>query len=152
MRSARGTTLAQVADHFAPTNAIARANLDASVPKMRIMGKHIRCDLDDHEIPIERAGRQVIGLLLGRQWRAVGYTDARIADDTVVRTRAAENRVFVVVASDGAQFAVDPDGAIVWRRVDWPDAIDLDIAQADVKQFNPSTDLWAQRRVRCYHL
>jgi predicted amidohydrolase len=76
----------------------------------------------------------------------------RIADDTVVRTRAVENRVFVVVASDGAQFAIDPDGAIVWRRVDWPDAIDLDIAQADVKQFNPGTDLWAQRRVQCYRL
>lgn len=76
----------------------------------------------------------------------------RIVDDAIVRTRAAENRVFVIVATDTAHLVLDPDGNVVWRGVDWQDSLKLDLGQADVKQFNPSTDLWAQRRVECYRL
>ncbi len=78
--------------------------------------------------------------------------EGRILDDTFVRTRAAENHVFVIVATDTAQMVVDPEGTIAWRRVDWQDSLKLDLAWADVKQFNPNTDMWAGRRVECYNL
>ena len=76
----------------------------------------------------------------------------RTGDDTLLRTRAAENRVFAILATDTAHLVVDPDGHIAWRGVDWPDAIELDLWQAEVKQFNPRTDLWAGRRVAGYRL
>lgn len=76
----------------------------------------------------------------------------RVIDDTLVRTRAAENRVFIIVATDAAQMVVDPDGTVVWRPSDWSDTVELDLARADVKEFNPGTDLWAQRQVACYRL
>jgi len=76
----------------------------------------------------------------------------RVLDDTFARTRAAENRVFVIMASEEAHLVLDPDGVISWRRVDWQDTLELDFGQADIKQFNPNTNLWSQRRVECYHL
>ena len=38
------------------------------------------------------------------------------------------------------------------RGVDWPDEIELDLKRAEVKQFNPRTDLWAGRRPASYRL
>lgn len=83
---------------------------------------------------------------------AVLVVEGRVMDDAMIRTRAAENRVFVIAASDMAQFVVDPDGNIAWRKGDWQDKLELDLASADLKQFNPHTDLWAQRRVESYRL
>ena len=76
----------------------------------------------------------------------------RVGNDVLVRARAAENRVFAIVAADTANLVIDPNGNIIWRQSEWPDAIELDLGQADVKQFTPKTDLWAGRRVGCYRL
>jgi predicted amidohydrolase len=83
---------------------------------------------------------------------AVLLIQGRILDDVLVRTRAAENRVFAIVASDAAHLVVDPDGTIAWRRTDWNDTLELDLGLANLKQFNPRTDMWTQRRVECYRL
>ncbi len=76
--------------------------------------------------------------------------EGRVVDDTLVRARAAENRVFVVVVAEVVQRVIDPDGTVLWRRGDWTDGLELDLAQADTKQFNPQTDIWRQRRVQSY--
>ena len=47
---------------------------------------------------------------------------------------------------------VTPDGTVAWRRADWQETLELDLSLADVKQFTPNTDLWAQRRVECFRL
>jgi predicted amidohydrolase len=74
----------------------------------------------------------------------------RVTDDLLARTRAAENRVFVIVASDAVLRIIDPEGSVLWRHGDWNDAVEIDLAQADVKRFTPETDIWSQRRVECY--
>lgn len=67
-------------------------------------------------------------------------------DGLSARARAAENRVFVIVAGpEMAAVVVNPDGVMVWRSEDGPPTFELDTADADVKQFNPRTHLWAQR-------
>jgi len=80
----------------------------------------------------------------------VVVAEGRLADDTIARARAAENRVFVITASDRAWRVIDPDGTVAWRQGDWSDAVELDLATADLKQFTPETDMWRQRRVECY--
>jgi len=76
----------------------------------------------------------------------------RLTDDTMARARAAENRVYVIVASEAAQFVIDPDGVVVWRQADDSQELELDLARSDDKQFTPATDLWSQRRVASYRL
>ena len=77
----------------------------------------------------------------------------RLTDDAPARARAAENCMFVIVASDGGgQFVFDPRGSIIWRKVDKSDAIELDVRLAEVKAFTPTTDIWSQRRVETYRL
>ncbi len=61
------------------------------------------------------------------------------------RARAAENRVFVLAGGRQCHLVVGPDGRILWNRGDRPATLTLDLAEADVKQFNPRTHLWAQR-------
>lgn len=78
--------------------------------------------------------------------------EGRVADDTAARARAAENRVFVIIASHAVWKVIDPDGTVAWRQGDGSDAAHIDLAQADLKQFTPETDLWSQRRVECYRL
>ena len=73
-----------------------------------------------------------------------------VKDEGMARARAAENRLYVIVAADSAQLVVDPDGAIIWREGE-PE-LELDLARADIKQFTPATDLWEQRRVASYRL
>ena len=60
--------------------------------------------------------------------------------------------MFVILATKNAHLVIEPDGTVAWRRADWQTSLKLDVAQADVKQFNPNTDLWAQRRVESYRL
>lgn len=76
----------------------------------------------------------------------------RVTDDAMARARAAENRVYVIVASEAAQYVIDPDGGVAWRQADGVQEIELDLARADAKQFTPATDLWEQRRVASYRL
>ncbi|HKQ50165.1 MAG TPA: nitrilase-related carbon-nitrogen hydrolase [Phycisphaerae bacterium] len=76
----------------------------------------------------------------------------RVADEVMARARAAENRVYVIVASDSAQLVVDPDGAIIRREADGSQALELDLARSDIKKFTPATDLWEQRHVASYRL
>lgn len=76
----------------------------------------------------------------------------RIGDDALLRTRAAENRVFAVVAADAVQQVVAPDGAVVWRQSDGGESLELTPTLADDKRFTPDTDLWEQRRASCFRL
>lgn len=76
----------------------------------------------------------------------------RVTDEVMVRTRAAENRVFAIVASSEVQIVVAPDGSVAWKTGGSDDAPALDLSRADDKRFTPETDLWEQRRVECYHL
>lgn len=76
----------------------------------------------------------------------------RIMDETMARARAAENRIYIIVASDTAQYVIDPDGGMAWRQADGAKEIELDLARADIKQFTPATDLWEQRRVGSFRL
>lgn len=75
-----------------------------------------------------------------------------VADEGFARARAAENRVFVWAANSTTQFIVRPDGSFAYREGERVGRIELDLAQADLKQFTPETDIWAQRRVACYRL
>jgi len=61
------------------------------------------------------------------------------------RARAAENRVYVLAGGEQCHLVVSPDGHILWNRGDGPAAVALNLAEADVKQFNPRTHLWAER-------
>ena len=76
----------------------------------------------------------------------------RVVDDAFARARAAENRIFVIVASDSVQFVIDPDGVIAWRQADLGAELAIEVGRADIKRFTPQTDLWAQRRADCYRL
>lgn len=76
----------------------------------------------------------------------------RITDDALLRTRAAENRVFAIAAADAVQQVVAPDGAVVWRQSEGGESLELNPALADDKRFTPDTDLWEQRRASCFRL
>lgn len=82
----------------------------------------------------------------------VVVVSGRVVEESFLRARAAENRVFVVSADNAVQYLVAPDGSVIFREGDWNTALELDLALADVKQYTPETDLWAQRRVECYRL
>ena len=75
-----------------------------------------------------------------------------VSDEGLARARAAENRVFVWAGDTTTQFIVQPDGSYGYRQGDRVGRVELDLAQADLKQFTPETDIWAQRRVSCYRL
>lgn len=74
----------------------------------------------------------------------------RISDDAFARSRAAENRVFVVVASDSLQYVIAPDGNVIWRTADGGNSVEIDLSQADDKRFTPVTDIWEQRHPNCF--
>ncbi len=68
-----------------------------------------------------------------------------------VRTRAAENRLFIFACGqEQAAWIVDPDGNVLWAAADPSDDVEIDLAEADRKQFTPTTDIWGQRRVEYY--
>ncbi len=76
----------------------------------------------------------------------------RVSDDVFVRSRAAENRVYVITAAEGVQYVVHPEGSVMWRESEWSDEVELDLSIADDKRFTPETDMWQQRRTACYRL
>lgn len=133
----------------------------AAAPGGRCM-INLRADADGLFSTLQSAGARVIKLaaaeltsfvpvrchaLAGAQ---VIVAKGVVKDEGMARARAAENRVYVITASEAAQLVVDPDGAIIWREADGPPELDLDLARADIKQFTPATDLWEQRRVASY--
>jgi hypothetical protein len=69
-------------------------------------------------------------------------------DISLLRARAAENRVFVIAGLEKIETVVAPDGIV--SSLNSTGEIALAIHEADVKQFTPTTDLWAQRRTNCY--
>lgn len=81
--------------------------------------------------------------------QAVVYR-GRISDDAFARSRAIENRVWVIIASDAVQYVIAPDSTVIWRTADGGDTLEVDLAQADDKRLTPETDLWEQRYPACY--
>lgn len=79
--------------------------------------------------------------------------DGLSPEEALLRTRAAENRVFAVaVGVTGVSLLAAPDGSIRWRSSDIGESIELDLSLADDKHFTPETDLWEQRRPACFRL
>jgi len=77
--------------------------------------------------------------------------EGRIRDDTTLRARATENKVFLVAGDlAGVQIIVDPDGQVIHRETDVIRRVEIDLSRADHKLFTPETDIWQQRRVACY--
>ena len=72
------------------------------------------------------------------------------ADLALLRTRAAENRVYVVGTAESAAVIIGPDGAILAACASndpQPVTAALDLRQAADKLVFPRTDIWVQRRV-----
>ena len=125
---------------------------------------NLRADADAHFSSLQSAGARVVRvsaselatfpLLRGHALTGAQVIVAKgfVIDEGMARARAAENRVYVIVASESAQLVVDPDGVIIWREGEGPPELELDLARADIKLFTPATDLWEQRRVASYCL
>jgi hypothetical protein len=80
------------------------------------------------------------------------FTDA--PDDlALLRTRAVENRVFVVAVNEQAAMIIGPDGELL-AKVDSGNAgeavAEIDLAAAGDKNVAPRTDIFAERRVNLY--
>ncbi len=91
------------------------------------------------------------------QGASILWFDGPPVDESLLRARAAENRVVVIAADERVRLIVSPDGNVAWRE----DArgsgasgapVTLNLADAEVKLYTPSTNLWVQRRVACYRL
>ncbi len=81
----------------------------------------------------------------------VGTIDAGLM--ALARARAAENRVFVIAASQAsAHTVIEPSGRILWSDSESAGNVRLNIAEADRKAFTPKTGIWTQRRPRTYLL
>lgn len=150
---------------------VQRDRLLGGRPPMRATGRagrmSIRCADDAGAIcdAIRRAGGRVCHLS-GNDLR--NFAPARCAalegaqvlvydgltpEEALLRTRAAENRVFAVaVGVTGVSLLAAPDGSIRWRSSDIGESIELDLSLADDKHFTPETDLWEQRRPACFRL
>ncbi len=76
-----------------------------------------------------------------------------LRDDVDLRTRAVENRVWAVAASEDRAVVVAPDGSVVGRRRPGdhePLIVTIDPAVAADKVVTAGTDVFAQRRPRVY--
>lgn len=72
-------------------------------------------------------------------------------DLSMLRTRALENRVFVVGVAAEASVIIGPDAGILARgTADMPAVARIDLAQASDKIVAPRTDVFAQRRPKFY--
>lgn len=77
------------------------------------------------------------------------YFDA--TDVAMLRTRAIENRVFVVGVSNDSSIIVGPDSTVLARGCGATPAVArVDLAQASNKLVAPRTDIFAQRRPGMY--
>lgn len=72
-------------------------------------------------------------------------------DLPLLRTRALENRVFVVGVDVASSTIIGPDGAVIGRGTGAAPAVaQVEIAEASNKLVAPRTDIFAQRRVASY--
>lgn len=74
-------------------------------------------------------------------------------DDKILRTRAVENRVYVVATADRFAIVIGPDGAVLARCQGsdlCPLVVPVDLAAARDKQVFPRTDAFEQRRPQIY--
>src|SRR5262249_50174971 len=74
------------------------------------------------------------------------------SDVPLLRTRAAENRIFVGAASSGRAWLISPDGRVraSSRHNDEPVVESIDLNKADDKHVTPETDIFKQRRPELY--
>lgn len=73
------------------------------------------------------------------------------ADVAMLRTRALENRVFVMGVAADSSILIGPDGSVLAAgTADEPAVAAVDIAEASDKQVAPRTDIFAQRRPQAY--
>jgi len=73
------------------------------------------------------------------------------ADRATLRARAAENRMYLLADGAAGRMVIDPVGAVRKETApNHPLSVQVDLAEADRKQFTPETDLWAGRRVEQY--
>lgn len=84
--------------------------------------------------------------------RVVAFCGVAEDDELQLRTRAAENRVFVLAASPNRAWAVAPTGEVLAREGlhQEPARAEVDLGAADEKHVAPRTDIWEQRRPRLY--
>jgi predicted amidohydrolase len=74
-------------------------------------------------------------------------------DFPILRTRAVENRVFVMAVADRWAAVIGPDGEVLASTDDSKPAgavVEIDLAQAANKLVAPKTDIFAERRVGLY--
>ncbi len=72
-------------------------------------------------------------------------------DVALVRTRSAENRIFIVAGDANLlSLIVDPGGAVRWAAGQGVTIVEIHPAEADVKAFTPQTPIWGQRRPERY--
>ncbi|MCB9857548.1 MAG: carbon-nitrogen hydrolase family protein [Phycisphaerales bacterium] len=72
-------------------------------------------------------------------------------DMSLVRARAAENRVYVCLFSKGGNaIVVGPNGDPVQPEAAESNVVSIRPAEASVKRFTPATPIWEQRRVETY--
>jgi predicted amidohydrolase len=72
-------------------------------------------------------------------------------ETALLRARAAENRIYIIVFDDGGlQCVIEPTGQVVAARATGFDCVSIRPADADLKQFTLRTPIWSQRRVAEY--
>lgn len=86
--------------------------------------------------------------------RVIAFCGVADNDERWLRTRAAENRVFVLAVSANRAWIVAPSGEVFAREGPngEPARAEADLAIADDKHVTPRTHIWEQRRPRLYDL
>lgn len=102
-------------------------------------------------LPATKLGTYAFARMLALQATQLIVAVGEMPDLSLVRTRAAENRVFVCIfACRDKVVVVGPGGDFI--RPDGADSTVVSIrpAEANVKRFTPATPIWQQRRVASY--
>jgi predicted amidohydrolase len=97
----------------------------------------------------------VWGRILALEGAQVLCVIGPLVDLPTARTRAVENRVFVVAALEGQVTAIGPNGAVIAQATATdkePLLVDLALAEAGNKVVAPQTDVWMERRAEAYRL
>jgi len=75
------------------------------------------------------------------------------AGKAILRTRAAENRIFVAASGDASAMLIDPTGAVIARSEEGkggPIVVDVDLRDTANKLVFPQTHIWQQRKPGMY--
>jgi predicted amidohydrolase len=97
----------------------------------------------------------VWGRILALEGAQVLCVIGSLVDLPTLRTRAVENRVFVIAALEGQVTAIGPSGTPIAQGAatdEEPLVVDLALGEAGNKMVAPQTDVWAERRVGAYRL